>query len=63
MRATAKTAAKAAIIDNSQLSAMNSPTTGISLTIGSSCGAKIKATIPAAIQPAMASDSRTKPRE
>ena len=59
----AKTVAKAAMIDSSQLSPRKSPTTGISRMRGSTEGAKKKATKAAATHPAMARVSRTKPRE
>ncbi len=62
MSESAKTPAKAAMIDNSQLSPRNLSRTGICLISGSACGAKMKASTAAATQPAMARISRTKPR-
>ena len=59
----ANTAAKAAMIDNSQLSFKKSPTTGNSLTKGCADLAKRKARNAAPTQPTMAIASRVKPRE
>ena len=60
---TAKTTAKAVIIDTSQFSPITLLRMGISLTKGWAAAANIKAKTAAPIHPAMAKASRTKPRE
>src|SRR6056300_172013 len=62
-RTIAKTAAKDAMIDNSQLSPKIGPTIGISLIKGITWGEKTNAAMAATTQPTIAITSRTRPRE